>query len=88
VTPNKSHQYSCFDLELKPSGHLNDPVESAEVKSVGDLSKLRTVDVEDDVIHPDIGVKNANLEVSVIEQVERVSPDLEPYALGDSNVLC
>ena len=75
------------DLELKPSGHLNDPVESAEVESVSDLAKRRTVDVEDDVVHPDIGVKNANLEVSVVEQVERVSPDLEPYALAESDVL-
>ena len=87
MTPNKSHQPSCCDLELKPPGHLNDPVESAEVESVGDLAKGRTIDVEDPVAHPDIGVKNANREVSVVEQVERVGPDLEPYALADSDVL-
>jgi len=66
---------------------LNDPVESAQVKSIGDLAKRCTVDVEDDVVNTDIGVKNANLEVSVIEQVESVGPDLEPYALADSDVL-
>jgi hypothetical protein len=82
-----------YGSELKSTGDLDDSVESSAANCIrlGDLTEVCAVNVEDGVagvVNYQPRRQNTGQEVSVVQDIEGIRPDLEAHPFVQLEVFC